>query len=987
MLALLLVATPIVQLHVQGEFLDPPEVIERVVRAEAGNDYVAENPTPTEEAPAGTQQRLTKALRELGYEAAFAAKPVSGGIDLTVILKPIPRIRQIIVRPVFGKFPLFEEDILRRIRFRPGQPLPPPEERERQFEEQKARIRMYLEREGYFDGQVEFFVKPRSRPEEVDLEVVLYKGQGYTLDGNNPLVWFDAQSDRLALQPPDIRRFFHHDSFWQRLTCLWVCREFSADKLRDDKQSLIGTYHEKGFPGARVSDDFSTERSLDRARKKVVFTVSISTRKKVEVQFRGNHHINDDDLYKVLTFNDAGSYDSFECQNSADAIHHAYQKDGYYEVKVTFERKEPTDKLVRVTFTVEEGPELKVRGLQFVGNDHFTAAQLAGAIQTKPWPAIGAIGLGEGGYLTNKQLEGDEKRIQEFYRKHGFPNAEVEGDVASDPNLFEATGAMAASLEAMQGRTDGDLYVRFTINEGPLVTVASIDVTYAGPDGNPTNDHKTSKADALRYIRLRKGSPLTDEAVKADRDAVRRWLRNSGYAKAEVKVKEPKEDEGATEKHMIFEIAEGRMFQFGETLLRGNFVTVPRVILRELPWKPGDHYDDSKVEDAERNLRLLGLFTTIRISFDEAAADAGVLHTIVQVEERYDGIDLEGAGGYATDALAYATLKVGYHNLFGWGKGVELSGTIGQRRDEATATYIDPRLIGSRFRLEYTLFLRSEDTVRLGQIRTIGSTLTVSREILPKLRAYMRYEVKQVARQETFVRPSGANEDTQTIPINTLTADIGPGVDLDRSDNPLSPTRGYRVSASAFLATPYVDPFQETATFVLANLTATGYVPLGRGILAYAGLRYDQGFPIGAALLPKVERFFAGGDTTVRGFEQDLMKKEIVRTPVPPLPGLPGYQLIPIGGNIRVLQKFELIFPLWRNATVPINAALFLDTGLVTNSFDGLSLTDFRHSVGIAPLRLNTPVGFLSLEYAWPLDPETGDDPTGRFHINLGFGF
>src|SRR5262249_12715599 len=144
----------------------------------------------------------------------------------------------------------------------------------------------------------------------------------------------------------------------------------------------INQYHDKGYPGARVSNDFSTERSLDRTRKKVVFTVAISTRKKAEVQFRGNHHMGDDDLYKVLTFNDAGSYDTFEAQNSADAIHHACQKEGYYEVKVSFERKEPSPNFVRVTFTIDEGPELKVRGVEYVGNAHFTAAQLAGVIQT-----------------------------------------------------------------------------------------------------------------------------------------------------------------------------------------------------------------------------------------------------------------------------------------------------------------------------------------------------------------------------------------------------------------------------------------------------------------------------------------------------------------------------------------------------------------------------------------------------------------------------
>jgi outer membrane protein insertion porin family len=978
LLALLLaISTPLLQIHLEGEFLDPPDVLERVVRGEVGGEYLGE--PAAADGPRGTQGRLADTLRSLGYESAFAAHAGPGGVELTIILHPIRRIRQVYVRPLFGKFPLFDEDITRRIRFRPGQPLPPPADLERAFEEEKSRVRLFLERSGYFDGQVEFFVRPRSRPEEVDLDVVLYKGTGYNLDESQPLVWFDATADRLALSPAEVRSFFHHDHWWERLRCFWLCGEFSSEHLRDDMTALLHRYHERGFPGARVANDFSPERGLDRAAKRARFTVSISTRKKVEVAFRGNHHISDDDLGKALTFDEAGSYDTLECEQSARSLHQQYQRQGFYEAEVTFRREEPTPNLVRITFDIEEGPELKVRRIEFVGNATQPAATLHGVIETREFPAIGVIGLGEGGYVTNTQLAQDEERIADFYRRRGYPQVRVSGEVATDPALLGTAGAQAAALALGNERRDEDLFVRFTIDEGPRLQVAGVAVTYAG-------EHRTTIAEAMRYIRLRPGQPLEEDAVKADRDALRHWLRNSGFANAEVKSLEGG-PEGDPNRTVVFEVSEGRFVRFGEKLVRGNFLTRPHVVLRELPWHAGDPFDESKVEAAERNLRIGGLFTTIRMSYLAASAEPDVVHTVVQVEERYDGIDFEFAGGWASDARGYVTAKAAYRNLFGFGKAVELSGTYGERRQELSGTYIDPHLGGSRFRLDTTLFIRVEQTVRLGDIRTSGFSTTFSREVAPRLRLFVRYDFKKINRNETLQRPSGPSEDKTSIEVPTLDAMIGPGFDLDRSDNPLAPTRGYRLSGQLAWAGPYFEPFGESPSFLKLNVIGTAYVPLGRGVLVYGGLRYDQGWPLaGASLLPKVERFFAGGDTSVRGFEDDRLKTEVVRVPVPPLPGAPGFQIIPLGGNIRILSKLELIFPILRSK-IPLQAALFFDTGLVTNSFDGLSLSDFRHSVGIAPVRLNTPVGFLSLEYAWPLDPQFGDDPSGRFHFNFGFGF
>jgi outer membrane protein insertion porin family len=203
------------------------------------------------------------------------------------------------------------------------------------------------------------------------------------------------------------------------------------------------------------------------------------------------------------------------------------------------------------------------------------------------------------------------------------------------------------------------------------------------------------------------------------------------------------------------------------------------------------------------------------------------------------------------------------------------------------------------------------------------------------------------------------------------------------------PRRGYRGTLVTAFADPHFWVSGDSPKYFKVNATAQGYVPLGGQLVIATGVRYDHGFPLGGAvLLPKTERFFAGGDTTVRGVDADMLRTQ--NTCID-LPGAGEPCLLrtrrAAGGNIRIVHNLELEFPWLASKSVPIGAALFLDTGLVADSFAGFSLRSFRHSVGFAPVRVKLPIGFLSFEYAFPLDPEPGDDPTGRFHFNFGFVF
>ena len=114
-------------------------------------------------------------------------------------------------------------------------------------------------------------------------------------------------------------------------------------------------------------------------------------------------------------------------------------------------------------------------------------------------------------------------------------------------------------------------------------------------------------------------------------------------------------------------------------------------------------------------------------------------------------------------------------------------------------------------------------------------------------------------------------------------------------------------------------------------------MPLGRWLFLRHGFRFDQGFPLGgASLLPKVERYFAGGDTTIRGFQLDRARIEVVRYPDPslgPAPDVYASSTSPLGGNLRILQNIDLQFPI----SPPWYGSVFMDNGVVADSLDGLS--------------------------------------------------
>jgi len=128
--------------------------------------------------------------------------------------------------------------------------------------------------------------------------------------------------------------------------------------------------------------------------------------------------------------------------------------------------------------------------------------------------------------------------------------------------------------------------------------------------------------------------------------------------------------------------------------------------------------------------------------------------------------------------------------------------------------------------------------------------------------------------------------------------------------------------------------------------------------------------------LPASERYFAGGDTTVRGFALDRLGE----------PDTFDRDGTPIGGRAELILNGEVRVALWKD----LGVVGFVDAGNVYSSVNNVSLGDLRAGTGFG-LRYNSPVGPFRFDFGFKLGTLRTYGPVkeDRFalHISIGQAF
>jgi outer membrane protein insertion porin family len=656
------------------------------------------------------------------------------------------------------------------------------------------------------------------------------------------------------------------------------------------------------------------------------------------VAFEGNKKIQDKDLSAVVESKPRGTLQRAVVQADVSRIMEAYRHAGRDDVGVVPQIISRGNDRVDLVYVVTEGGKTTVRQINFVGNQVFSRRQLAAVIKTSATNMLSFLTGGDD--YDPDRVAADREQLRLYYRSKGYADASV-------------TSAKAEYDPAAHG-----FALTFSIDEGPLYHFGDIDIVcnVPGLDG-----------EKLRPLLVaRSGTVFDGGALDKTDEIVAAELAKLGFPFAQV-VPRTTRDAAARRVGVAFTIDQGPRTYVERIEIHGNTRTRGYVIRREFDIAEGDAYNKTLIDRAERRLKNLNYFKTVKITRRPgSAADRVVLD--VEVAEQPTG-DFSVAGGYSTTDGLLAEVKVGDRNFLGTGKTVNASVTYGQYARGIDLSASEPYFLGTRVSAGIELYGRQNQSSPYQSYGSdvYGATMQLGTPITEQLGVQWRYSITN---QNVTLDPTSLAA-LPSLPIQQAAlagpqwvSAVGSTVTYNTLDNTKSPTSGFNSQLRQDLAGLGGD-----VKFLRTSEDMRYYHPINDDVVSLVRAQggYITGW--GGQQVPLLNSFF-GGPSMVRGFATNGFG---------PRDLTPGTTMDNVGGSMYWATTTEL------QSNIPgvpqeygLKASAFVDAGSVfryngptTFPGSGQSLqvansNTLRSSAGVG-LTWASPFGALTVNYALPL--------------------
>jgi outer membrane protein insertion porin family len=395
------------------------------------------------------------------------------------------------------------------------------------------------------------------------------------------------------------------------------------------------------------------------------------------VIFEGNKKAKDEQLAAEIQSKPRGSLSRPLVQSDAQRISDIYRHMGRYDVSVVPEIIERPNNRVDLIFEIKEGAKTGVKVINFVGNNAFSSYRLKDVIKTREtnWLSF----LGSGDVYDADRVEADRDLIRRFYLKNGYADVQV-----------------VAALTEYDPERKGFL-VTFKIEEGQQYRVASVDIQ---------SNIRTLDPAALRsFMLVGQGSVYNGEAVEKSVEDMTVEAARRGYAFATVRPRGERNFETHTVA-ITFVVEEGQRTYIERINVRGNTRTRDYVIRREFDLGEGDAYNRALIDRAERRLKNLDYFKTVKVTTEPGSSPDRVIVN-VDLEEKSTG-DFSVSGGYSTSDGFLAEVSISERNLLGTGLYAKAGVQYGQRARGFTVSVVEPYLLGYHVAGGIDIFARTQ---------------------------------------------------------------------------------------------------------------------------------------------------------------------------------------------------------------------------------------------------------------------------------------
>ena len=430
------------------------------------------------------------------------------------------------------------------------------------------------------------------------------------------------------------------------------------------------------------------------------------------IAFEGNKKIKDEQLSAEIQSKPRGTFSRAMVQSDTLRIAEIYRRSGRYDVRVTPEIIEQPNSRVDLVFRIDEGAKTGVKSIEFVGNVAFSAYRLRDIIKTHESNLLSFLGNND--IYDPDRVEADRDLIRRFYLKHGFADVQV-----------------VAALTEYDPERKGFL-VTFKIEEGQQYRVGSVEFRSTIPGFDPNSLRSFSQVSV--------GSLYNVEAIEKSEEAMQVEASRRGYAFAAVRRGGDRNFDAHTVS-VVFNVDEGSRAYIERINIHGNTRTRDNVIRREFDISEGDAYNRALVDRAERRLKNLDFFKTVKITPEQGSSSDRVILD-VNLEEKSTG-DFSVSGGYSTTDGALAEVSISERNLLGRGLFGKASVTYGHYARGYSLSFVEPYLLDYRVALGLDLYQRqqlSNSYIAYGT-NTLGFSPRLGFQLREDLNLQLRYSI------------------------------------------------------------------------------------------------------------------------------------------------------------------------------------------------------------------------------------------------------
>jgi len=705
-------------------------------------------------------------------------------------------------------------------------------------------------------------------------------------------------------------------------------KELSREVINEDIKRLYSTGYFQDVRFDLVPDGRNFRVIIVVDEKPVVKTINI----------QGNRTFNTDTLRKLVNIKDGQILDHHILKEGITEMQNKYFNKGYKfvtvdsDVSVNEFTKEAT-----VNVFIDEGQKYKIKDIRFENVTAFKERYLKKKMQTKKTNWL----LWRSGVFKEKKFQTDLERIAYIYQKEGYLDVKLKPRFEYD-------------------QKKNKMIVVIAVDEGKQYITGKVKI-----EGNVL----FPESEIWGQLEMLPGEVYSQVNLMEDVDSLRRFYFECGYINAMI-VPETNLNKSTGRVDIVYKITEGSLYYIDKVKVRGNTKTKDIVIRRELRVRPGEKFDGEKLEYSQQRLENLGYFE--EVSYETEPGTAQDRRDVVfKVKEKQTGELSFGAGFSSIDQfIGFGEIAQRNFDITNWptftggGQSLSLRARWGSVTRDIDFSFIEPYILNKPISFGINAYNRESESNNLDfDTRRRGIGVTFGKNFTDRFRGNIRYLVEHVKIKDISV---DADPQVRASGETNMLSRLRAGVAYDTRDSVFNPKKGWFINSSVEMVGGFLFGDQD---YYSAQVGVTKFFNFAKEhVIEFrnrAGIINDFG---DSNQVPVFDRFYAGGLGTVRGYNYRRVG--------------PKGGGNPIGGETLILSSLEYVFPIIEN----FKGVAFIDVGHVNKDCFDMDFDDFAVSIGPG-LRINTPLGPITLYYGFPIANKDDKDEHGRFEFNMSRGF